>query len=130
MKEPIWIRTIEALAFHSQQVALFGGSDGVRDMGLLESALARPQNLFAYAETLATMADLAAAYAFGIARNHPFIDGNKRTAMQVSFVFLEFNGFPVTASQEEACLTFLGLAAGEITESRLAYWFAEHTEGL
>jgi death-on-curing protein len=127
VKEPVWIRTIEALAFHSQQIALFGGSDGVRDAGLLDSALARPRNLFAYSETAVTMADLAAAYAFGISSNHPFIDGNKRTAMQVSFVFSEFNGFPVTASQEDACLTFLRLAAGEIVESELALWFAEHT---
>jgi death on curing protein len=127
MKEPVWIRTIEALAFHSQQIALFGGSDGVRDAGLLDSALARPRNLFAYSEGPVTMADMAAAYAFGISSNHPFVDGNKRTAMQVSFVFLEFNGFPVTASQEDACVTFLRLAAGEISESELALWFAEHT---
>jgi death on curing protein len=127
MKEPVWIRTIEALAFHSKQIALFGGSDGVRDAGLLDSALARPRNLFAYSETVVTIADLAAAYAFGISSNHPFVDGNKRTAMQVSFVFLEFNGFPVTASQEDACLTFLRLAAGEIAEPELARWFAEHT---
>lgn len=127
MKEPVWIRTIEALVFHSQQIALFGGSDGVRDAGLLDSALARPRNLFAYAETAITMADLAAAYAFGISSNHPFVDGNKRTAMQVSFVFLEFNGFAITASQEEACATFLRLAAGEVSESELALWFAEHT---
>ena len=82
MKEPVWIRTIEALAFHSQQIALFGGSDGVRDAGLLDSALARPRNLFVYSEATVTMADLAAAYAFGISSNHPFVDGNKRTAMQ------------------------------------------------
>lgn len=94
------------MAFHSQQVAPFGGSDGVRDAGLLESALARPKNLFAYSEAEFTMADLAAAYAFGISSNHPFVDRNKQTAMQMAFVFLEFNGFPVTASQEEACLTF------------------------
>jgi death-on-curing protein len=73
------------------------------------------------------MADLAAAYAVGISSNHPFLDGNKRTAMQVAFVFLEFNGFPVIASQEEACLAFLRLAAGELTEAELALWFAEHT---
>jgi death on curing protein len=127
VKEPVWIRTIEALAFHSQQIALFGGSDGIRDAGLLDSALARPKNLFAYSETAVTMADMAAAYAFGISSNHPFIDGNKRTAMQVSFVFLEFNGYPVTASQEDACVTFLRLAAGEISEAELALWFAEHT---
>lgn len=126
MKEPIWIRTIEALAFHSQQIAIFGGSNGVRDNNLLESALARPRNLFAYSETAITIADLAAAYAFGISSNHPFVDGNKRTAMQVSFVFLEFNGYPVTASQEEACITFLRLASGELPEAELALWFAEH----
>jgi death on curing protein len=73
------------------------------------------------------MAVLAAAYAYGIARNHPFVDGNKRTAMQTAFVFLEFNGVHVTASQEQACLTFLRLAAGEVTELELAAWFREHT---
>ena len=127
MKEPVWIREIEALTFHAQQIALFGGSDGVRDRGLLNSALARPKNLFAYAERELTMAELAAAYAAGISNNHPFVDGNKRTAMQVAFVFLEFNGFPVTASQEEACLTFLSLAAGEISEQLLAQWFEHNT---
>jgi death-on-curing protein len=127
VKEPIWIREIEALTFHNQQISLFGGSDGLRDRGLLDSALARPKNLFAYADHALTMAELAAAYAVGISSNHPFVDGNKRTAMQVAFVFLEFNGLPVTASQEEACLTFLNLAAGEITEEELALWFAEHT---
>jgi len=127
VKEPVWIREIDALAFHAQQITLFGGSDGVRDRDLLDSALARPKNLFAYAERALTMADLAAAYAVGISSNHPFVDGNKRTAMQVAFVFLEFNGYPVTASQEEACLTFLDLAAGEIGETELALWFAEQT---
>ena len=127
MKEPISIREIEALAFHAQQISIFGGSDGVRDRGLLDSALARPKNLFAYAEQPPAMSELAAAYAFGISSNHPFVDGNKRTAMQVAFVFLEFNGYPVNASQEDACLTFLRLAAGEITEAELALWFAEHT---
>jgi len=73
------------------------------------------------------MPELAAAYAVGISSNHPFVDGNKRTAMQTAFVFLEFNGFPVTASQEEACITFLSLAAGEMTEAELALWLAEHT---
>jgi death-on-curing protein len=127
VKEPVWIREIEVLAFHTQQIVLFGGSEGVRDRGLLDSALARPKNLFAYAERALTMAELAAAYAVGISSNHPFVDGNKRTAMQVAFVFLDFNGFPVTASQEEACLTFLSLAAGKMTEEELALWFAEHT---
>ena len=127
MKEPVWIREVEALAFHAQQIALFGGSEGLRDIGLLDSALARPKNLFAYSERALTMPDFAAAYAVGISSNHPFIDGNKRTAMEVAFVFLEFNGFPVTATQEEAYTTFLSLAAGEISESELAIWLAEHT---
>jgi death on curing protein len=126
VKEPFWIREIDALAFHAQQITLFGGLDGVRDRGLLDSALARPKNLFAYAERTVTMADLAAAYAVGISSNHPFVDGNKRTAMQIAFVFLEFNGYPVTASQEDACLTFLALAAIEVGETELALWFAEH----
>jgi death-on-curing protein len=123
VKEPVWIRTIEALAFHSQQIALFGGSDGVCDPGLLDSALARPRNLLVYSET----ANMAAAYAFGISTNHSFVHGNKQTAMQISFVFLEFNGFPVTASQEDACVTFLRLAGGEISEPELALWFAGRT---
>ena len=125
MKEPVWIRTVDALAFHAQLIALFGGSEGVRDPGLLESALARPRNLFAYSRKRLTLADLAAAYAFGISSNHPFVDGNKRAAMQVSFVFLEYNGFPVSTSQEDACLTFMQLAAGEIEEAELAAWFKE-----
>ena len=127
MKEPVWIREIEALSFHAQQIDLFGGIGGVRDRGLLDSALARPKNLFAYAENTLTLADLAAAYAVGISSNHPFLDGNKRTAMQVAFVFLEFNGLPITASQEDACLTFLRLAAGEMSEAELALWFTENT---
>lgn len=127
MKEPTWIREIEAMAFHAQQIGLFGGIDGLRDRGLLDSALSRAKNKFAYAENAITLADLAAAYAVGISSNHPFLDGNKRTAMQVAFVFLESNGLTVTASQEEACLTFLRLAAGEIKEAELALWFAEHT---
>jgi death-on-curing protein len=127
VKEPVWIREIEALAFHSKQIALFGGIAGIRDRGLLDSALSRPKNLFAYGESSLTLTDLAAAYSFGISSNHPFLDGNKRTAMQVAFVFLEFNGLTVTATQEEACLTFLRLAAGELTEPELALWFAEHT---
>jgi death-on-curing protein len=127
VKEPLWIRTIEALAFHAQLIALFGGTEGVRDQGLLESALARPRNLFVYARAKVTLADLAAAYAVGISANHPFVDGNKRTAMQVSFVFLESNGLSVTASQEDACLTFIRLAAGKMTERELAAWLKEHT---
>ena len=127
MKEPAWIRDIEALAFHAQQIAIFGGTEGVRERGLLNSALARARNIYAYTDGKCTMAQLAAAYAAGISKNHPFLDGNKRTAMQVAFVFLEFRGVKVTASQEDAYLTILGLAAGEVTEERLADWFERHT---
>lgn len=127
MKEPVWIREIEALTLHVKQIALFGGPEGVHDLALLESALARPRNLFAYSEMPFSLADLAAAYAFGIAANHPFVDGNKRTAMHVAFVFLEFNDVPVTASQEEAYLMFQSLAAGKATESQLAEWFRRNT---
>jgi death-on-curing protein len=99
----------------------------LRDHNLLQSALARPKNQFLYAKRQITLAKLAAAYAFGISSNHPFVDGNKRTAMVTSFVFLEFNGRLLTASQEEACLTFMALAAGEISEAELALWFKKHT---
>lgn len=127
MKEPVWIRLNEALILHAKQIALFGGSEGIRDLELLESALARPRNCFAYAETPIEMADLAAAYAFGLAMNHPFVDGNKRTAMHIAFVFLEFNGVAVIASQKEACRMFQNLAAGKATEDQLTEWFRQNT---
>ena len=123
MNEATWLRDVDALRLHAQQISLFGGSMGVRDLGLLQSALARPQNVWAYAESRPSLTTLAAAYAFGISSNHPFIDGNKRAALMVSFVFLDVNGFEVTATQEDAFLTILSLAAGEITEDQLAAWF-------
>jgi death on curing protein len=128
VREPIWIRTIEVYAFHELQITLFGGALGVRDNGLLESALARPKNHFAYSDPAPGICVLAAAYAAGISSNHPFLDGNKRTAMHVAFVFLEFNGLRVTASEEDAYLTILGLAAGEIFEEELAAWFERNTQ--
>ena len=127
MKDPVWIREIEALAMHAQQISLFGGSMGIRDIGLLESALARPKNLWAYEESTPTLPRLAAAYAAGISSNHPFLDGNKRTALVVSFAFLDVNGFEVTATQEDAYMTILGLAAGGISEEELALWFERNT---
>jgi len=127
MSEPIWIREVEVLALHRRLLSQFGGSDGVRDVALLDSALARPKNRLAYAELPPTLAELAAAYAFGICRNHPFVDGNKRTALAVAFLFSEFNGAEMTASQEDAYLTVLGLAAGSVTEEQLGVWFAENS---
>jgi death-on-curing protein len=106
---------------------LHGGPEGVRDLGLLESALPRPKNLLAYAEQAPSLAELAAAYAKGIVANHPFVDGNKRTAFIVSVTFLRLNGLRLTASKEDRVLTFWRLAAGEITEPELAFWFANHT---
>jgi death on curing protein len=127
VREPIWIRELEALTMHAKQLTLFGGSTGVRDRGLLESALARPKNIWAYGEGEPSLARLAAAYAFGISANHAFLDGNKRTALVVSFAFLEVNGFEVTASQQDAYQTILGLAAGVVSEDQLAEWFERNT---
>ncbi len=118
----------DAVIAHDLELAAHGGSVGVRDMGLLESALARPKNMLAYADSVPSLAALASAYAFGISSNHPFVDGNKRTALLVSFAFLDVNGLEVTASQEDAFLTILGLAAGEIPEKELAMWFERNTK--
>jgi death-on-curing protein len=116
-----WIGREAALAAHSEQLAEHGGADGVRDAGGLESALASPANLAAYDEPDA--AALAAAYAFGIARNHPFVDGNKRTAAVVSVTFLLLNGFEFGATPAELTVAFLALAAGELSEEEMADWF-------
>lgn len=126
MAEPKWIREDVVLAIHLRQLAEHGGDMGVRDRGLLESALARPRNLLAYAETEPDLAALAASYAYGIAQNHPFIDGNKRTAYVVCRTFLKINGVDLTASQADKYLTFLRLAQGDLTEEDLAAWIREH----
>jgi death on curing protein len=111
----------EALAIHAEQIAEHGGLEGTRDQGLFESAMARPENLAAYGEP--GVCDLAAAYAFGLARNHPFADGNKRTAFVVSATFLILNGRDLTATEIDVVEIFLKLAAGELTEAELADWF-------
>lgn len=120
----IWVSLEVALAAHLEQLADHGGGEGVRDMGMLESAMARPQNVVAYGNPDA--ADLAASYAFGIARNHPFVDGNKRTAAVVSETFLALNGYGLTAIDAELVVTFLALAAGDLSEDELADWFRDH----
>ena len=120
MTEPNWVSAKVALAIHSAQLAEHGGADGVRDIGLLESAMGRPQNLFAFGSP--DLADLAAAYGFGIARNHPFADGNKRTAFVVCLLFLAKNGLDLIAEDVECIRTFWALAAGEVTEPDLAAW--------
>ena len=120
----IWVAIEVAQAAHLEQLAEHGGASGVRDTRLLESAMARPQNLVAYGEPDA--AELAAAYAFGIARNHPFADGNKRTAAVVSETFLVLNGYELEASDAELVVAFLALAAGELSEEEMADWFRGH----
>jgi death-on-curing protein len=128
MSQPEWLDIDIVLDFHAEQLALFGGADGVRDLGLLESALARPINKFAYGES--DVAALAAAYGFGIAKNHPFVDGNKRTALASMIVFLGLNRLELDAPQEAATAVILSLAAGEITEDVLARWIAAHIKAL
>ena len=115
-----WIARRTILAVHAAQIAEHGGIAGIRDEGLLDSALARPEHKAHYRED--DPAALAAAYAYGIARNHPFLDGNKRTALVALELFLMKNGYRLTASDEDAVVTFLRLAAGEIGEDELAAW--------
>lgn len=120
MKRWIWIDAADAAAYHTESLTEHGGSAGLRDRGLLESAIARPQNLAAYGEP--TAFELAAAYAFGIAKNHPFVDGNKRVAFVASVTFLELNGWQFVATEEDAAIAFLGLAGGKVTEQDLSRW--------
>ena len=119
-----WIAPEVALAAHREQLAEHGGGDGIRDPGPFESATARPINLAAYGDPDA--AALAASYAFGLARNHAFVDGNMRTAAVVSETFLVLNGWDLTATDAELVVAFLALAAGELSEEELAAWFRDH----
>ena len=120
MKEPIWIDATDIHAFHLAMLAMFGGLAGVRDEGLLLSALSRPQHLFAYEE--AELFDLAASYAHGIMKNHPFLDGNKRAGFVTAALFLEVNGLHFEAPEEEVVSHTLALAAGEMNQSAYAAW--------
>jgi len=122
MQEPVWVEKREVLIAHSRQLAEHGGSDGIRDEGLLEPALGKPKNVFLYEDGV-DLCRLAASYAFGIARNHPFVDGNKRTALVIAEGLLGFNGLRITAPKEEKYLTFLQLAEGSLAEDGLANWF-------
>ncbi len=119
--EPHWVPEDVVLSFHRQQLAAHGGGEGVRDMGLLQSALARPMNAFYYNQVI-SLTKLAACYAYGIAKNHAFVDGNKRTAYVVARAFLVMNGFDIEATKEEKYLIIYRLAAGELTEEQLADW--------
>ena len=124
MTQWVWLASDVVVAIHEAQLAEHGGSAGTRDAGLLESALARPRHLDAYGRPDA--ADLAAAYGFGLARNHPFVDGNKRTAFVAVELFVASNGYRLTADDAACVLTMLGLAAGDIGEATFAAWIREH----
>ena len=128
LENVVWVREDVVLAVHLRQLAEHGGGEGIRGEGLLQSALARPQNLLAYGDPPPDLASLAAAYAYGIARNHPFVDGNKRTALIVARLFLLLNGMNLVATQEEKYSTFLSLASGELSEEELANWVRVHLD--
>ncbi|HTZ20191.1 MAG TPA: type II toxin-antitoxin system death-on-curing family toxin [Opitutaceae bacterium] len=120
MKEPEWILRETALALQEQSLAGYGGLAGIRDDGMLDAALTRPRQLFAYAKP--SLSELAAAYALGLVKNHPFIDGNKRTAFTVAVTFLELNSRRFSAAEADAAVQTLALAAGAINESTYAAW--------
>ena len=126
MSEWRWVDRRVALALHAEQIRAWGGGQGIRDEGLLESALARPQNLAAYGEP--DLSDLAASYAYGLAKNHPFVDGNKRTALVVCETFIIDNGKSLLASDAELAVIFEELAGGGISEKELAEWLRERVQ--
>ncbi len=120
-REPIWLGETDALAIHDRQLAEHGGGTGVRDLSMLQSGLGRPVNRWHYGSD--DPAELAAAYAFGVARNHPFIDGNKRTAWVLARLFLALNGHHLAFNKEDAVRAVLALASGDLSEEELADWF-------
>lgn len=124
MTEPIWLSVRDVVALHAEQLAIFGGPPGLRDAGMLNSALARPRHKWSYGEK--SLAKLAAAYGFGIARNHPFVDGNKRAAFVSLTVYLRINGIAFAPEQALATAAMLALAAGEIDEDDLAGWITDY----
>lgn len=125
-----WVSKTALLLLHDESLAEHGGASGLRDAGLLDSALLRPQNLLAYADpaTPPDFAALAASYTLGLAKNHPFVDGNKRAAFLATGLFLYLNGYRLTASQANATLTMLGVAAGEVDEEEFAAWLRRNAE--
>ena len=126
MPEPLWIRDDVVLAIHRRQLAEHGGAEGVRDVGLLASALARPRSFLAYDGAKPDLSTLASAYAFGIVQKHPLVDGNKCTAHVVCRTFLILNGYDLAATRQKKCSTFLSLARGDSAEGELITWMREH----
>lgn len=124
MSEPFWLTRRIIIAIHDEQLAIHGGASGLRDEGMLESALDRPRNKWSYQS--ADLPELAAAYAFGIARNHPFVDGNKRTSLLALYTFLGMNGIDFIVAEAEAAAIILSLAAGEVSEESLTRWVRDN----
>jgi death-on-curing protein len=127
VSEPVWLRESTVLIAQETTIAIHGGSPGIRDRGLLESAMARPRNLYQYESP--DLCALAAAYTAGIVKNHPFVDGNKRAGFLAGAAFLDLNGMQFSASEAGAAQMIFALAAGEISESRLAHLFRENSVG-
>lgn len=125
MKEPTWLNREDCLAIHELMLAQHGGLAGVRDEGLLESALSKPQHLFAYASP--TLAEMAASYAAGIILNHPFLDGNKRTGFILAATFLQLNGMDLTATEESVIAKTLALASGKLKQAAYAEWLGKNS---
>ena len=120
-----WLREDVVIAMHGEQIAEHGGSPGIRDAGLLSSALARPQNQVAYGKP--SVFNLAAAYAFGVIQNHPFVDGNKRAGFLAAYVFLDLNGWELVASEAEAVFAVMALATGEMDEAGFSDWLKDNS---
>jgi death-on-curing protein len=125
-REPRWLLDAVVPAIHRRQLAEHGGLEGLRDANMLSSALARPKNLWAYSNPKPDVSALAASYAFGIARNHPFADGNKRTAFVAYRTFMKLNGYDIDAAESEKYLVFLSVADGSLSEEELAEWIRSH----
>jgi death-on-curing protein len=125
VNEPVWLNREDGLAIHEMMLSQHGGLAGVRDGGLLESALTKPQNLFSYGSP--TLVEMAASYAAGIILNHPFFDGNKRTGFMLAATFLELNGLTLTASEESVVERTLALAGGKLTQAEYAEWLAHNS---
>jgi death on curing protein len=125
MQSIIWVRYEAVIKIHRHQLTEHGGLDGIRNQALLESALNRPKNLLAYSESPPDISALAAAYAYGLTTNHPFVDGNKRTAYVVTRSFLILNGYDLEASEEATYQTWMDLAASRLSEEELAIWIRE-----
>ncbi|MCB1120943.1 MAG: type II toxin-antitoxin system death-on-curing family toxin [Verrucomicrobiae bacterium] len=125
MKEPVWVRRDVVLAYHDMLLARHGGGTGIRDEGMLDSALNRPRNLFLYGKP--SLVELGASYGFGLIKDHPFVDGNKRIGFATAVLFLELNGLKFFATEVEAVLKTLALAASEIDEASFAVWLLKNS---